>query len=150
MEFINRSTPISSKDLHKGLKLVFEPFYLSKNEIIEFAKAFDPLDFHINEEAAQKSPFKGIIASGPHIFTLTHRQNWIPVFGNTVIAGLEVNNWKFLKPVYPNQLILGSVTILSIKRNEEKQYTIVNWLYEFKDEKGEMVQSLEMVIMHKI
>jgi acyl dehydratase len=150
MEYSNHAEPIYPKDFHEGLKLIFESFSLSEAEIIEFAKQFDPLDFHIDREAAKKSPFKGIIASGPHIFTLKHRTKWIPIFGHTVIAGIEVNNWKFLKPVYPDQIIHGSASIVSIKKNPEKQYSIVKWRYEFKDEKEEMVQSLEMVIMHKL
>ncbi len=150
MEYLNHTQPIQAKDFHEGLKLTFEPFTLSKAEIIEFAKQFDPLIFHIDEEAAKKTHFKGLISSGPHIFTLKHRTQWIPIFGHSVIAGMEVNNWKFLKPVYPDQTIYGSVLIESIKKNPEKQYSVVKWRYEFKDVKQEMVQSLEMVVMHYI
>ena len=122
----------------------------SEQEIIDFARAFDPLDFHINREAAAKSPFKRIIASGPHLFTFVHRNKWIPLFGKTVIAGLELNKWKFLKPLYPDQKIHSTVTILSVKPNMEKHYTTIIWLYEFKDEKEELLQTAEMTVLHKI
>ena len=122
----------------------------SEQEIIDFARAFDPLDFHINREAAAKSPFKRIIASGPHLFTFVHRNEWIPLFGKTVIAGLELNKWKFLKPLYPDQKIHSTVTILSVKPNMEKHYTTIIWLYEFKDEKEELLQTAEMTVLHKI
>ena len=123
---------------------------LTEQEIIDFANAFDPLDFHTNPEAAKKSIFKGIVASGPHIFTLVHRTQWIPRFGHTVAAGLEVTNWKFLKPVYPGSPIHGKVTVTRIRPNPEKGYAAVTWLYEIRNEKEEMVQSLDMTVLHKL
>lgn len=123
---------------------------LSEQEIIDFAQAFDPLEFHVNKEAAERSHFKALVASGSHIFTFVHRNYWIPLFGKTVLAGLEVNNWKFLKPVYANQKISSTVTITSIKANPEKKHAAVTWFYEFMNEKGELAQVVEMVILHKI
>ena len=131
-----------------------KPFYLgdiilSEQEIMDYAQAFDPLEFHTNKEAAAKSHFKGLVASGSHVFTLIHRTKWIPVFGKTVLAGLEVNNWKFLKPIYPNQKITSTVTITAIKPNTEKHYATVTWFYEFKNEQQELLQVLEMIVLHK-
>jgi acyl dehydratase len=137
------------RDLKEGQKLDLGIVTLSEQEIIDFAKAFDPLDFHTDREAGKRSMFKSIVASGPHIFTLVHRVQWIPRFGHTVIAGLEVTNWKFLKPVYPGHPIGSSVTALRIKPNPDKGYAAVTWLYEFKNENNEFVQTLEMTVLHK-
>jgi len=134
----------------EGTKLDLGITILTEQEIIDFAKAFDPLYFHTDKEAAKKSIFKTLVASGPHLFTLVHRNKWIPLFGDTVLAGLGVNNWKFIQPVYPNQEIHSSVTLVKVKINEEKQHAAVTWQYEFKDQKGEMVQCLEMTVLHKI
>ena len=123
---------------------------LTEQEIIDFAKAFDPLDFHVDKEAAARSPFKSIIASGPHLFTVVHRNQWIPLFGKTVIAGLEIRSWKFLKPVYPDRPIHGYATLISLKPNIEKKYATLTWLYEFKGANGEMIQTVEVVALHKI
>ena len=138
------------KDMEQGAEFDLGTVTLSEQDIIDFAKAFDPLDFHTDPEAAKKSIFKGLVASGPHIFTYVHRTQWIPRFGHTVLAGLEVNHWKFLKPVYADKPISGRVTIISVKPNPEKGYMAVTWLYEFRNEKTEMVQSLEMTVLHKI
>lgn len=133
-----------------GKKYDLGTVVLSEREIIEFAKAFDPLDFHTDIAAAEKSFFKKLIASGPHIFNLVHRTKWIPRFGKTVICGLEVNHWKFLKPVYAEMSVHSTVTILDVKPNPEKRYAAVKWFYEFKDDGGELLQSLEMSVLHKI
>lgn len=136
--------------LRQGDKFDLGVYSLSEDEIIEFARVFDPLDFHIDREAAAKSYFKGIIASGPHIFTLVHRKEWIPRFGHTVIAGIELNHWKFLKPIYPDMPVGCSVTILDTKPNSIKALTAIQWKYEFTDRNAEMVQSLEMLVLHKM
>lgn len=123
---------------------------LSEQEIIDFATAFDPLDFHTDSEAGKKSIFKSIIASGPHIFTLVHRTQWIPRFGHTVIAGMEVTNWKFLKPVYPGRPIHSKVIVKKINANPQKRHAAITWQYEFMDDKQEPVQTLEMTVLHRM
>ncbi|MEO6884237.1 MAG: MaoC/PaaZ C-terminal domain-containing protein [Bacteroidia bacterium] len=138
------------KDFVVGKKIDFGVTSFTESEIIAFAKAFDPLDFHIDKEAAKKSFFKRLIASGPHSFNFVHRTQWIPRFKDTVIAGLEVNHWKFLKPVYADMNVHSSVTIIHIKPNSDNTFAAVTWLYEFKNDEGEMIQSLEMTVLHKI
>jgi acyl dehydratase len=132
-----------------GKKYDLGTIRLTEEEIIAFAKAFDPLDFHTDKEAARKSFFKDLIASGPHIFNLVHRTRWIPLFGKTVVCGLEVSHWKFLKPVYANMNVHSSVTILETKLTSDKRFITVKWFYEFKNDQGEHVQTLDMTVMHK-
>jgi len=141
---------VSVSNFEEGRLFDFGITLLSEEDIIAFATAFDPLDFHIDKEKAKKSYFKGIIASGAHMFTKVHREKWIPLFKDTVICGIEINNWKFLKPIYPSQPIHGVVIITSIKRNPEHRHVVINWRYEFKNTENEMVQCMEMLIMHKI
>jgi len=132
-----------------GMKFDFGFTVLSEEDIISFAREFDPLEFHVNKEAALKSPFKGLVASGAHIFTLVHKTYWLPLFKDTVIAGLEVNNWRFLKPLYANKKTHCSVHITDIKLNPKKKHATVSWKYEFKDEDDQLLQHLEMTILHK-
>lgn len=136
-------------DFETGKEFDFGCTVLSEEDIMSFAREFDPLEFHVNMEAALKSPFKGLVASGAHIFTLVHKTHWLPLFKDTVIAGLEVNNWKFLKPVYANKKTCSSVKIINIKPNLEKKHATVTWRYEFRDEEGQLLQHLEMTILHK-
>ena len=53
-----------------GKKRTAGPYVVSKNEIIEFAKKFDPQPFHIDEEAAARSVFAGLTASSAHTFSI--------------------------------------------------------------------------------
>lgn len=122
---------------------------LSEEEIIDYAKLNDPLEFHIDKNAAAKSIFHGFVSSGSQILNTFHVRSWVKMFGHSIICGLEINNWKFLKPVYANQPIKGKVTIVYFKPNPEKRHCIVIWRYEFTDERsGEFVQTLEITVMH--
>ncbi|MBI4929796.1 MAG: hypothetical protein HY841_03465 [Bacteroidetes bacterium] len=138
------------KDIFVGKKIDFGEIILSEQEIIAFAKAFDPLEFHTNKEVAKKTIFKGLVASGPHIFNHIYQREWIPRFGKTVICGTGVSSWKFIKPVYPNQKIHAELTVLAMKPDVEIGGTITTWLFEFKNLKGEMVQTMQMEVMHKL
>jgi acyl dehydratase len=138
------------KDFEVNKKYDLGVTTLTEQQIIDFAKQFDPLEFHTDKAAAEKSIFKGIVASGSHIFIVFYRDKWIPLFGHTVICGTGLNNWKLLKPIYPDQKISGSTLISSIQANPEKNYALVTWFHEFRDEKKDLVQSLEVTISHKM
>jgi acyl dehydratase len=145
------SQDISYQTLELGKAILLGKLSLSESEIIEYAKAFDPLEFHINKEAAKKSIFGELVASGPHIFQVMHRKFWLERFGNTVLAGLEVDKWKFLKPVFPNREVECYVTILSKKINSDSKTATIKWFYEFKySGSGELVQCLEMTVLHSL
>ena len=138
------------KDVFPGKKFDLGEVILSEKEIIDFARSFDPLPFHTDRETAKKTIFRGLIASGPHIFNVFYQREWIPRFGNTVICGLCVSNWKFIKPIYSGQKITAELSVLSVKRDEKIAGDAITWLFEFKNEKGEMVQFLQMEVMHKL
>ncbi len=137
-----------TKKYGPGSKIDLGSHIFTAEEIIEFAKRFDPLEFHTHQEVAEQSIFKGLISSGPHPFNYFHSQKWIPLFGKTVICGLEVTNWKFLKPTYAGKEIKCRVTIDELRVNELKKHVVVSWRYDITNEKGEAVQVLQTKVMH--
>ena len=135
--------------LEEGDQISLGTINLSTNEIISFATDYDPLDFHLSEEGGKKSVFGGLIASGPHIFNKFHKEKWIPLFGKTVICGMEVNRWKFLQPVRPDEEISCTATVMRKDISKTTRNAIITWVYDFR--RGETaVQYLEMTIMHKM
>lgn len=140
--------PITS--LHEGQLIDLGSTSLTEQEIIDFATVFDPLDFHIDREAAANSHFGELVASGPQIFTVVHRNQWIPRFGKSVLAGLEVSNWKFLGPTKANTPIRASVEITKHRPNAARGHVVITWLYRFWQADGAPVQQLEMTILHKL
>ncbi|MED1018591.1 MaoC/PaaZ C-terminal domain-containing protein, partial [Bacillus atrophaeus] len=78
-------------------------FKLTKENIMGFAEEFDPQYMHLDEEKAKEGRFNGIIASGIHTIAISFKL-WIEegFYGDDIIAGTEMNNFKFIKPVYPD------------------------------------------------
>ncbi len=141
---------LSYKDFKLNKVFDFGYMVLSEQEIIDFATFIDPLDFHTNKEIAERGIFGALITSGPHLFFLFYKTHYVPLFKDTIIAGLEVNNWKFLKPVYANMKVFCKVTIASMKPNKEKNRVTVKWHFEFLNEKDEHFQMLDMTVLHKM
>ena len=121
---------------------------VSEQEIIDFAIRYDPLDFHTNKELAEKSMFRGLITSGPHMFHILYITKFLPLFKDSVLGGLEVN-FKFLKPIYANMKVFSKVTIVDLKPNPEKNYVAVKWHYDLTNEKGELFQTIDITILHR-
>src|SRR5215468_1476126 len=55
---------LTFEDLTPGLSFSFPPRALSRKEIIDFARQWDPQPFHLDEEAARATHFRGLVASG--------------------------------------------------------------------------------------
>lgn len=140
--------PISN--LQQGQEIVFNAFSFTENEIIDFATTYDPLPFHLDAAYAQKSRFGGLIASGPHPFNYVYKNQWIPLFGGTVVCGLELNNWRFLKPIYSNELIVCKVLVQNLEPNREKALCAVTWGFTFENKNKETYQHLSMKVLHTL
>ncbi len=142
------AVPVSS--LQEGQVFDLGMHTLSEEEIIDFANAFDPLPFHTSVEAAEQSHFGELVASGPQLFTFVHKREWIPRFGSSVLAGLEVTNWKFLGPTRANIPIKASVIVKKYRPNTERGHIVITWHYEFEQTDGQPVQCLDMTVLHKL
>src|SRR6266550_6961479 len=79
-------------------------YLVSKDEIIQFAKQYDPRPFHIDEEAAARSVFAGLSASAAHTFaifiSLTCKMQ-PPIFA---IAGMGYDELRLPNAVRPGDL----------------------------------------------
>lgn len=138
------------RDLYLNQVIDFGKITLSEEEIIRFAKANDPLPFHVDKQVAERSVFKALVSSGPQIFNTFYLRQWVPRLGHTVICGLEINNWKFLAPVYAYQPISCIVTIIYLKKNEERGHAIVTCRFQFFNPDNVMVQTNDVTVMHKL
>lgn len=98
-----------------SMNQVFEtkPYRVSKEEIMSFASQYDPQYMHLDEEKAKQGRFKGIIASGLHTLSISFKL-WVElgVYGEDVIAGKGLNNLKFLRPVYPEDVLNVKVEVV--------------------------------------
>lgn len=95
------------EDMEVGSERVFGSYDVTREEVIEFARKYDPQPFHLSDEAAAKTHFGRIAASGWHTCAMT-----MAVVARAVVednqAGLGspgVDELRWLKPVYPGDRI---------------------------------------------
>lgn len=93
-----------------------ESLSFSECELIEFAKKYDPRPIHIDKEAARKSRFGKIIASGSFA-NMAFWAQWVKtgIDAGGVVAGVSVDNAEWLKPIYPDILYDIKVEIVDKK-----------------------------------
>ncbi len=89
---------------------------LAQEDIVRFAKEFDPQPFHIDEPAAKESTFGGIIASGWHTCSLAMRMICDAYLLDAASLGSPgVDNVKWLKPVRPGDTLRLICTVLEAR-----------------------------------
>jgi acyl dehydratase len=130
-------------ELSTGQRFETSSYKVSKEEIIVFATQFDPQYMHIDEEKAKESRFKGIIASGLHTLSLSFKL-WVEtgILGDDVIAGTGVNNLKFTKPVFPDDVLYVTTEVIELKERKETG-AVTLLLSTFKND-GEQVLMAEI------
>lgn len=129
-------------DMKVGLRFTGESHVVEEQEIIAFAKQFDPQPFHIDPALASRTLFGGLIASGWHTGAMTMRLllEAFPIGGGTIGLGGEVT-WPH--PVRANDAlhIEGEVSAVKPSRSHDDR-GIVTVRTETKNQNGEVVQTL--------
>ena len=98
---------IHFEDLVVGAQTDFGSYHVTREEVLDFARKYDPQPFHLSDEAAAKTHFGRIAASGWHTAAMT-----MAVIARAVVdqeqAGLgspDIDELRWLKPVYPGDTL---------------------------------------------
>ena len=118
---------------------------VDKEEIVAFAKQYDPQPFHIDETAAKQSMYGGLIASGWHTCAMVMRMMCDAYMLQSASVGSPgIDNLKWLKPVRPGDTINARRTTLETRTSKSKpDIGIVNNLWEVFNQDGEMVMTMQ-------
>ena len=123
---------------------------VSVDEIIAFAREFDPQPFHTDKEAAAAAT-GGLIASGWHTSALLLRMNCEAFLMRAAIleeAGVEEVRWQ--QPVRPgDRLHVRRQTLASRSREDEMRAGEVEFLYEVINQNGVAAMTQRSVLLLK-
>ena len=118
---------------------------LSEDDIITFARQWDPQYFHVDPEAAKESMFKGLVASGWHtcVILMNLFVNNFPDLGASQGSpGLE--NIRFVRPVRPGDSLSGRVMVLETQPSSRRPTSgKVRTRMELANQDGDLVCSVE-------
>ena len=95
------------EDLEPGTTSSFGRYAVTREEVIEFARKYDPQPFHLSDEAAAQTHFGRISASGWHTCAMVMRM-MVDNISERKQAGLGspgLDELRWLKPVYPGDTL---------------------------------------------
>ena len=117
---------------------------ISKESILAFAREFDPQPFHTDEEAAKRSIYGGLLASGWHTGSLLMRILNDGLLKDTASLGSPgVDELRWLKPVRPGDVLSARMTVLeSIPSRSKPDRGLIRSLMEMRNQHGEVVLTI--------
>ncbi|MBV9135327.1 MAG: MaoC family dehydratase [Chloroflexi bacterium] len=135
------------EDFVEGEVVDLGAFSLNADEIVEFARKYDPQPMHTDAEAAKASVYGGLIASGWHTAVSYMRLVVDHVLQGTVSFGSPgLDNLRWLKPVRPGDTLHGRFRIVETRpSNSRPDWGIVRSRGELVNQDGEVVMTAEAV-----
>ncbi|HLQ22932.1 MAG TPA: MaoC family dehydratase, partial [Gemmatimonadales bacterium] len=129
----------------------FGRYEVTREEIVEYARQFDPQPFHLDEEAAKASMFGGLIASGWHTCALLMRLSVDAARRDEAAAtgspGLDSCRW--LKPVRPGDVLTGRTEVLETWPSRSKPIGFTRRRNELINQHGEVVVAVVGITMYE-
>jgi acyl dehydratase len=110
------------EDLEIGTKASFGRYEVTREEVLEFARKYDPQPFHLSDEAAAQTHFGRISASGWHTCAMTMAMLVANLTGNRQ-AGLGSpgqDELRWHKPVYPGDVLRVETELLEKTRSRSR------------------------------
>jgi acyl dehydratase len=124
---------------------------VTEEEILAFARKYDPQPFHTDREAAARSIYGGLIASGWHTCGLMMR---LSVEGarreeaaSTGSPGLDSCRW--IKPVRAGDVLSGRTEVLESWPSRSKPIGFVRRRTELINQRGEVVLAVVGITMYR-
>ena len=131
------------EDIEIGKETEYGSYEVTREEVLEFARKYDPQPFHLSDEAAAKTHFGRIAASGWHTAGITMSllvKSGMPISGGLIGAGGEIE-WP--RPVRPGDVLQVESEVLAVvpsrSRPERGMITVKSVT---KNQRGEVVQTL--------
>ena len=116
---------------------------LTRDEIVQFARLYDPQPMHVDEEAARNTIFRRLVASGWHVACTTIRLMVdARPFGANPLVGIEVDEFRFHAAVEPGTTLRCRAKILGLEQGKKPNHGHVKLRVETMDvNRGDVVLS---------
>lgn len=136
-----RAPRIHYEDIETGTTVAFGRKLVTKEEIVEFALAFDPQPFHTSEEAAKQTHIGELIASGWHSCGMLMRMICDHLLNDAASQGSPgMEEVRWLRPVRPGDVVTGRYTCTSKRVLKSRpEVGLCQMTFEMLDQNGETV-----------
>lgn len=129
------------EDFQVGDKFELGTYTVTKEEIITFARQFDPQLFHLDEEAAKHTPLRGLCASGWHTAAIAMRL-LVDGFSAHNLGSPGADQIRWLIPLRPDDTVQLKVEIADMKVSTSKPDRGTIWIDEkLFNQRGELIMT---------
>lgn len=109
------------EDFAEGRVFDLGPYLVTREEVIAFAREFDPQPFHLDEAAAKSSVLGGLSASGWHNCAILMRMICDGYLNNSASLGSSgISEVKWQKPVFAGETVRGRMTVVSRRLSQSR------------------------------
>lgn len=125
-------------ELEIGMKKEIPPAFIEKEEMLDFARKYDNIPLHTDEEYAKTTRFGKIIAPGVMSFmSVWAKYLEVDFFGEELIAGMSTKI-EWFRPVFPEDTLTSEAVITNLTRKNERS-GIVEVTINICNQNGESV-----------
>ena len=138
------------EEFEAGTQFNIDNVAIDKNDMLDFAKKYDCIPLHTDEEYAKKTIFGNLIAPGVMSFMAVWAKYLeTDLAGDQLLAG-KSTKIEWMKPVYADDVLNAVCTVSKLTRRNEKN-GLVELTFEVFNQKGELVLTdvTEMIVKCK-
>ena len=139
------------EDLTVGATMEIGSVTVERDEMLQFANKYDPQPFHLNDEAAAKSIFGRLSASGWHTCAMAMGlmvRNFLNISASLGSPGVEKIKW--LRPVYPGDTLKLQARIVESRPLKSRpDVGLARTLWEMFNQDGEQVLLIDAYAMFR-
>ncbi len=110
------------EDIDVGTVQEFGHYEVTRDEVLDFAKKYDPQPFHLSDEAAAKTHFGKLAASGWHTCAMMMAMLVENFTGQNIASlgspGVDELRWK--RPVYPDDVLKMKTTVIDVRPSKSR------------------------------
>ena len=107
-------------DLKIGMTVTIGDAVIEKQKMLDFARTYDPIPLHTDEEYARNTRFGGLIAPGVMSFmSVWAKYLEVDFFGEELVAG-KSTKIEWIRPVFPEDVLSGKATVTGLVRRNER------------------------------
>lgn len=126
------------EELKTGMIRQIPPVVIEKSKMLAFARDYDPIPIHLDEEFAAESPFGALIAPGVMTFMSVWAKYLEDDFaGREVLAG-KSTKIEWIKPVYAGDVLTGRAEITRCERRNPKN-GLIEITLQVNNQNGDLV-----------
>jgi len=122
------------EDIKLGTEIEIAPAVIEKQKMLDFARNYDNLPLHTDEEYAKTTPFGKLIAPGVMSFmSVWAKYLEVDIFGRELLAG-KSTKIEWLKPVFAEDVLTGKAVVTKLTERNAKNGIVEITIYAYNQD----------------